>query len=169
MSFITNHPDASGAGKQDPERFAAAIKYFRQGRRAQAFLILSGLSAERDPAARFALGLCHFHAGDLSLAISCFEQALQLLKAMPVKPQGAAENTDTYLKLAAAQIEDKTYLEPIDTDFCALFPKASEHFVLLALIDAYQKKEMFEKAQQLSLGLTGPVFEAYKKKLAENQ
>jgi tetratricopeptide (TPR) repeat protein len=169
MSFIINSPAAPGAGKLDAERIAAAVKYLRQGRSAQAFLILSEPGAEKEPAARFAFGLCHFHAGDLSTAISCFEQALHLLRAVQVKPQGASENTDIFIKLAAAQIEDKTYLTPIDADFCALFPKAAEQSVLLALIDAYQKKGMNEKAQQLSSGLTGPIFEAYKKKLMENR
>jgi tetratricopeptide (TPR) repeat protein len=164
MSFNKSSADAFG-GKQDPERIASAIKFFRQGRKAQAFLILSAAGTDKDPVARFALGLCHFHAGDLPMAISCFEQALQLLKVMPARPQGSAENTDAYLKLAVAQIEDKNYLSPIDADFCMFFPKASEQIVILALIEAYLQMGMLEKAQQLSLGLTGPVYEEYKKKL----
>ncbi|MCL2142111.1 MAG: tetratricopeptide repeat protein [Methanimicrococcus sp.] len=169
MSFITNQPASFGAGKQDTERIAAAIAYLRQGRSAQTFLILSESGAEKEPSARFALGLCYFHANDLSTAISYFEQALQLLRAVPPGLQKAAENTDPYLKLAAAQVENKIYLTPMDADFCTLFPKTAEQTVLLALIDSYLQKGMNEKAQQLSSGLIGPVFEAYKKKLAENR
>ena len=169
-NFITSSP--AGAGKQDAGRVAAGIEYLRQGRLSQAYVILSQPGTEKDPAARFALGLCHFRAGELSAAISCFEQALGLLRAAPssqgLASRAAAENTETYLKLAAQQIADKTHLGPMDADFCTLFPKAAEHTVLLALIDAYIQKGMIEHAQRLSSGLTGPAFEAYKKKLLEN-
>ena len=159
--------DTAGAGKQDAGRIAAGIEYLRHGRSAQAYVILSEPGTEKEPAARFALGLCHFRAGELSAAISCFEEALGLLRAAPPS-RAAAENTETYLKLAVEQIADKTYLDPMDAHFCALFPKAAEHNVLLALIDAYRQKGMIEHAQKLSSGLTGPAFEAYKKKLLEN-
>ena len=170
--FITK--DSAGAGKQDGRRIAAGIEYLRQGRSAQAYLILSEPGTEKDPSARFALGLCHFRANDLSAAISCFEQALGLLRAaspsqgLASAPRAAAENSEIFLKLAAQQIADKMYLGPMDRDFCAHFPKAAEHTVLLALIDAYLQKGMTEHAQKLSSGLTGPAFEVYKKKLQEN-
>jgi tetratricopeptide (TPR) repeat protein len=170
MSFNTNAPSEK---QQSTELTSAAIKYLRQGWNAQAFLLLSEAEIEKDPAAKFALGLCHIRINDPSAAITCFEQALDLLKASsssssaPIT-RGPAESSETYIKLAAAQIEEKAYLTPMDTDFCTRFPKAAEQNVLLALIYAYHQKGMFEQVQRLSSGLTGPVFEAYKKKLAGN-
>ena len=150
------------------EKTAAAVAYLRQGWLSQAFLLLSELKAQKDPAAHFALGLCHFRAGELPAAVSCFEQALQLLKTssahgLSVPQRTAAENSETFLKLAAGQIADKTYLNPMDADFCALFPKAAEQNVLMAMIDVYQQMGMNEKAKRLSGSLAGPVFEEYKK------
>jgi tetratricopeptide (TPR) repeat protein len=80
MSFNTDKPLEKPQGE---DRVAAAIAYLRQGFDAQAFLLLSGPHTEKDPAARFALGLCHLRAGELDAAISCFEQSLRLIKALP--------------------------------------------------------------------------------------
>jgi tetratricopeptide (TPR) repeat protein len=146
----------------------SAIAYLRQGFDAQAFLLLSGPHTEKDPSARFALGLCHLRAGEPDAAIICFEQALGLIKAIPVPPPGAAENGETYLRLAKKQIEDERYLSPMDGDFCARFPKSAGQMVLLALIRAYLQKGMTDQAQKLAAGLTGPVFEAYKIKLQKD-
>jgi len=153
---------------QDKDRLAAAIAYMRQGRNAQAFLLLSAKELEQNLAGRFALGLCYLHAADLSAAIACFEQALRLLKTMSATMSVASENSETYLKLAEKQIEDKVYLTPMDTDFCEQFPKAAEQTVMLALIDAYLQKGMPEQAQRLLAGLTGTAFAAYKQKLLKN-
>jgi tetratricopeptide (TPR) repeat protein len=147
---------------QDEEPVAAAIAYLRQGFDAQAFLLLSDPQTEKDPAARFALGLCRLRAGEPDAAIFCFEQALHLIKAIPVPPMETAKNGETYLKLAEKQIEDEQYLKPMDGDFCARFPKSAGQMVLLALIRVYLQKGMSDQAQKLAAGLTGPVFEAYK-------
>ena len=155
-----------GSGIQDSERTAAAIEYLKQGRNAHAFLLLTEGGAEKDPASQFALGLCHFRAGDFSAAISCFEQARAMLKAIPAKPE-AVENTATYQKLAIEQIAKKTYLVPMDLNFCKFFPKAAEQNVLMAMIDTFLEKGMNEQAKRLSSALIGPVFESYKKKLME--
>jgi len=156
----------SGQPAANAERIASAVRYLRQGKDAQAFLLLSEPGTEKDPAARFALGLCHLRADELPMAISSFEQALTLLKAATAKLWPGETNT-VYLKLAAKQIENKNYLAPMDADFCALFPKAAEQNVLLAMIDAYQASGMPEQAERLSAGLTGSVFEEYKKQLKE--
>ncbi|MDR2052953.1 MAG: hypothetical protein LBP80_06020 [Treponema sp.] len=140
---------------------AAAVAYLRQGFDAQAFLLLSGPQM-KDPAARFALGLCCLRAGEEDAAIFCFEEALRLIKALPVPPPETAENGETYLKLAKKQIEDELYLSPMDPDFCARFPKSAGQMVLLALIHVYRQKGMTSQAQKLAAGLTGPAFEAYK-------
>ncbi|MCL2129350.1 MAG: tetratricopeptide repeat protein [Treponema sp.] len=171
-NFIPNHSESRD---EQAERTSAAIEYLRQGRNAEAYLIFSEpetvKKTEKDPAARFAMGLCYFRTGELTAAISCFEQALNLLRVMsPGKgtlspSQPAAEKSETYLKLAAEEIADKTYLTPMDADFCMLFPKAAENAVLLALIDAYKQNGMIEQARRLSASLTGPIFEAYKGKL----
>jgi tetratricopeptide (TPR) repeat protein len=150
------------------EQTAAAVAYLRQGFDAQAFLLLSGPHTEKDPAARFALGLCHLRAGEADAAMLCFEQALGLIKTLPCPPPGTAEKSGTYLKLAEKQIEDKLYLSPMDLDFCARFPKSAEHMVLLALISVYRQKGMSDQAQKLAAGLTGPVFEAYKNELQKD-
>ena len=171
MSFNTNAPAVK---QQSTELTAAAIKYLRQGWTAQAFLLLSEQESEKDPAARFALGICHFRIGDLSSAISCFEQALNHLKAAPPVPsqsavtRGPAENSETYIRLTAKQVEEMVYLTPMDADFCVRFPKAAEQIALLALIHAYKQKGMNEQAVRLSSGLTGPAFEAFKKNLSGN-
>jgi tetratricopeptide (TPR) repeat protein len=166
MGFNTDRP-APLEKPQGEDHIAAAIAYVRQGFDAQAFLLLSGPHTEKDPSARFALGLCHLRAGEPDAAIFCFEQALSLIKAIPCPPQGTAENGETYMKLAKKQIEDELYLRPMDNDFCALFPKSAGQIVLLALISVYRQKGMTSQAQKLAAGLTGPVFEDYKKRIAE--
>ncbi|MDR2768552.1 MAG: hypothetical protein LBB82_09545 [Treponema sp.] len=163
MNFNTGKP------LEDPQCEAqSAIAYLRQGFDAQAFLLLSGPQTEKDPAARFALGLCHLRAGEQDAAIFCFEQALRLIKAIPGSGPGTTENGETYLTLAKKQIEDELYLKPMDGDFCARFPKFAEYMVLLALISVYRQKGMGDQAQKLAAGLTGPAFEAYKNKLRED-
>jgi tetratricopeptide (TPR) repeat protein len=167
MSFSADRP-APLEKPQGKERIAAAIAYLRQGFDAQAFLLLSDPRTEEDPSARFALGLCHLRAGEPDAAIFCFEQALRLIKAIPVPPPGTAENGGTYLKLAEKQIEDEKYLSPMDGDFCARFPKSAGYMVLLALISVYREKGMIDHAQKLAAGLRGPAFEAYKNKLRKD-
>ena len=73
--------------KTDVSLVDAAIRYIREGWNAQAFLLLSEARAGKEPAACFALGLCHFRAGELPAAIASFEQALQLLKGEPAPPR----------------------------------------------------------------------------------
>ncbi|MDR1617628.1 MAG: hypothetical protein LBS06_01115 [Treponema sp.] len=146
----------------------AAIAYLRQGFDAQAFLLLSGPHTEKDPAARFALGLCRLRAGESDAAIFCFEEALRLIKALPCPPPESAENGETYLKLAKKQIEDERYLSPMDSGFCAEFPKFAGDMVLLALIHVYRQKGMISQAQKLAAGLTGPAFEEYKAELQKD-
>jgi tetratricopeptide (TPR) repeat protein len=172
MSFNTTVPAEK---QQNTEKFAFAIKYLKQGWDAQAFQILSQSGSENIPAARFALGICYLRAGNPSSAIQCFEQALQLLRSSAFLQSGTAaangksENSETYIRLAAKQIDEEIYLNPMDVDFCKFFPKVAEQAVLLALIHAYKRKGMVEAAQKLSSGLTGPVFEAYKNKLMEQK
>jgi tetratricopeptide (TPR) repeat protein len=167
MGFNTDKPAPLGKPQYE-EHIVAAIAYMRQGFDAQAFLLLSGPQTEKDPSAQFALGLCHLRAGELDAAIFCFEQALRLIKAIPVPPPKTAESGETYLKLAKKQIEDEGYLRPMDPDFCAGFPKSAEQMVLLALISVYRQKGMSDQAQKLAAGLTGPVFEVYKIKLQKD-
>jgi len=151
---------------QDKDRSKTAIECLRQGRNAEAYLLLSEPKPEKGPAEHFNLGLCHFHANDFSAAISCFEKAQQLLKTLSPS-RFTSENSETYLKLAAAQIAEKTYLNPMDADFCILFPKAAEQTVLLCMIDAYRQKGMIEQARRLCSALSGPQFEAFKKGIME--
>ena len=165
MSFNTN---LSAEGQQAPDQSAAAIKYLRQGWDAQAFLILSEAGSEKNPAARFALGICHVRAGELSFAIPCFEQALQLLRGAPQAiSKGIGENSETHLSLTKKQIEDAIYLTPMDADFCSRFPRAAEQTVTMALVHVYKQKGMVEQAQRLASGLIGPAFEEYRKRLNE--
>jgi tetratricopeptide (TPR) repeat protein len=158
MSFNTDRPGPLKKPRGE-DRVAAAIAYLRQGFDAQAFLLLSGPHTEKDPAAQFALGLCHLRAGERDAAIFCFEQSLRLIKAVP--GPGTAENSETYLALAKKQIEDELYLSPMDSGFCARFPKSAGDMVLLALICVYRQKGMTGQAQKLAAGLTGPAFEDY--------
>jgi tetratricopeptide (TPR) repeat protein len=167
MGFNTDRPGPLEK-PQDEDRVAAAITFLRQGFDAQAFLLLSGPYMEKDPSARFALGLCHLRAGERDEAISCFEQALSLIKAIPCPPPETAENGETYLRLAKKQIEDELYLSPMDSDFCARFPKSAGLMVLLALISVYRQKGMKSRAQNLAAGLTGPAFEDYKNELRKD-
>jgi tetratricopeptide (TPR) repeat protein len=168
MSFNANTPTTLAAENHDKGRIEAAIAYFRQGWSAQAFSLLSGQGMEKEPAAQFALGLCHLHAGDLASAISCFEQALHLLGAMSVPAQETQGNNEIYLQLAKQQITEKIYLTPMDASFCVRFPSTARQMVLLALIYVYQKQGMNEPARRLAASLTGPVCEEYKRKLMEN-
>ncbi len=171
MSFNSGGPSDK---QTTPEQISAAVKYLRQGWDAQAFLVLSESGTEKNPVARFALGLCYLRANDLTMAAQCFEQALNLLKAASAATpatavmKGTSENSETHVKLTEKQIEDKVYLTPMDPDFCARFPKAAEQIAILALIDVYQRKGMNEQAQRLSSGLTGPAFESFKKRLGSS-
>jgi tetratricopeptide (TPR) repeat protein len=167
MGFNTDRP-ALLEKPQGEDRAAAAIAYLRQGFDAHAFLLLSGLHTEKDPAARFALGLCHLRAGESDAAISCFEQSLRLIKALPCPSPETAENGETYLKLAKKQIEDELYLSPMDGDFCVRFPKFAGDMVLLVLIHVYRQKGMTSQAHKLAAGLTGPAFDAYKAELQKD-
>jgi tetratricopeptide (TPR) repeat protein len=167
MGFNTDRP-APLEKPQGEEHIAAAIAYLRQGFDAQAFLLLSGPHTEKNPAARFALGICHLRAGEPDAAILCFEQALRLIKAVPSPPPETAENSETYLALAKKQIKDEAYLSPMDSGFCAGFPKAAGLMVLLALISVYRQKGMTSQAHKLAAGLAGPVFEDYKIKLQKD-
>lgn len=160
MSFHPNTPSPLDTG-----HVAAAIDCLRHGFYAQAFALLSDPRLDRNPAARFALGLCRLHATEFDAAISCFEQALHGLKAAVPQPASVAENTDTYHKLAARRIAEEGFLVPMDPDFCARFPKTAEQTALLALIHTYRKTGMHDQAQRLAAGLTGPAFEAYQNKL----
>jgi hypothetical protein len=166
MSFNTDRPPP--LEKSGEDRVAAAIAYVRQGFDAQAFLLLSGPHAEKDPSARFALGLCHLRAGEPDAVISCFEQSLRLLKTLPCPPPESAENSETYLTLTKKQIENELYLRPMDSGFCARFPKFAADMVLLALIHVYRQKGMKSQAQKLAAGLTGPAFEEYKAELQKD-
>ena len=67
MSFNTNTPKPPE--KPAANRAAEAISYLRQGFFAGAYLILSQPGLENQPAAQFALGLCHLHAGEPDAAI----------------------------------------------------------------------------------------------------
>jgi tetratricopeptide (TPR) repeat protein len=167
MNFNTGMTLPPGTPRGE-EHIAMAIACARQGFDAQAFLLLSDPRTERDPAARFALGLCHLRAGEPDAAISCFEQALRLIKAIPCPPPGTAENSETYMKLARKQVEEELYLTPMEPDFCTRFPKAAGNMVLLALVSVYRQKGMTDQARKIAAGLTGPAFEAYKIKLKED-
>lgn len=170
MSFNQNVPAEK---KQDTDNAALAIGFLRQGWNAQAFLLLSEPGSEKDPAARFAMGLCHLRADDPSSAIGCFEQALNLLKAASPSgafvPKGASESSEICIRLTVKQIDDETYLDPMDADLCKCFPKAAEQTVIMAMIYAYMQKGMAEQAKRLSAGLIGPAFERYKERLTENR
>ena len=171
MAFNVNSPDVpekQATERKKIERIRAAVTYLRQGRNAEAFLLLSEPGAEKEPAARFALALCHLRAGELPAAISCLEQALGFLRAMPPQAHERLETNGTYLKLATKQVAEKCYLNPMDVDFCVSFPKAAEQNALLALIDSYCQNGMIEQARRLSSALTGPVFEDFKNRLLEN-
>ena len=162
------NPDISAPSPQhDTEKLALALACLRQGQNAQAFLILSRPDFDKEPAAQFALALCYLRADEFSAAAARLEQALRLARALPAARPNAAENTDTYIKLFKGQLEDEFYLTPLDTDFCTLFPRETERIILLTLIHAYRKQGMDEKARQLSSGLSGAVFEQYKKHLFE--
>ena len=163
MSFYTGPSSPSEQGLQDPKRVEFAISCMRQGRNAQAFLILSEPWSEKDPAARFALGLLRLRSGDDQEAIRCFEQSLNLVRMISAPKQGMSESSETYIRLAAGQVSESVYLTPMDPDMFTYFPEAAMHTVILALIHVYRKKGMDEQARKLISGLTGPAFEKYKK------
>jgi hypothetical protein len=168
---------AKFVAKDASDNLSFAFSLMHQGRYAEAFLLLSSCTAaggmgEKEPAPHFALGLCRLRACDPAGAVSCFEQALRLIKTQT--PASALENataqasaaaSETYYKLAAKQIAAKTYLEPMDAGFCSLFPKMARQTVILALIYAHLKCENIEQAKRLAAGLTGKEFEDYRKTL----
>ena len=162
MSFNTNASDPPA--RQGTDKLALAVSCLRQRRNAQAFLLLSAPGLEKAPAAQFALGLCYLRANDLSKAIACLEQTLRLLKAATA-PRESPVADETYLQLAAEQIDREVYLEPMDADFCVRFPQAAEQTALLALIHTYRENGMEEQAKRLAAGLTGAEFAEYRKTL----
>ena len=169
MAFNTKN-----TGGSNKEQAAEAIAYLRQDRNAQAFLLLSELKTEKDPAVQFALGLCHLRAGGMDEAIRCFEQALQLAKTIPANVASGgspwmAENSEAFLNLTKQQIDDEIFLTPMDDVFFERFPKTAGQNVLMALVHAYRQKGMVEQARRLMAGLGGPAFEEYKSKMMEGQ
>jgi len=164
MGFYTS---SSSAASSDSDRLPVAIACLRQGRDAQAFLLLSEQPDEKRSAARFALGLCYVHAGGWSAAAPLFEQALVLLRALTA-PMGTIKNSDTYLKLATKQIKEEVYLSPLDADFCRRFPHAAAQAVTPVLIYVYKKQGIDTQARQLVDSLTGPEFESYKKEFVDS-
>ncbi|MCL1984299.1 MAG: tetratricopeptide repeat-containing protein [Methanomassiliicoccaceae archaeon] len=158
MSFYTG-PSSSG---NDPKKVAFAISCMRQGRNAQAFLLLSEPGAEKDPAACFALGLLRLRSGDGQEAIHCFERSLNIIKTASAPRSGMPESNGTYIRLATEQVSESVYLTPMDPDMFAYFPEAAMHTVILALIYVYRKKGADEQVRKLLSGLTGPAFEKYK-------
>lgn len=162
MSFNTNTPDPQT--RQAVDKIALAISCLRQGRNAQAFLLLSAQGLERAPAAQFALGLCHLRAEALAKAIACFEQALSILKAASA-PRESPPADDTYVTLVKKQIKAEIYLEPMDAEFCIRFPQVAEQNILLALIYVYRKNGMEEQARRIAAGLIGTEFAEYRKTL----
>jgi hypothetical protein len=141
-----------------------------QGRDAEAYLLLSEAGLEKEPSARHALGICHLRADNPDKAVSCFEQALALLKAgiakeSPVSGLEPPPTDETYIRLAVKQIAAKAYLRPMDADFCSRFPKTAKQTVLLSLIHAYRETGNDEQARRLAAGLAGKEFEEYKKSL----
>ncbi|MCL1905179.1 MAG: tetratricopeptide repeat protein [Methanomassiliicoccaceae archaeon] len=163
MSFNPAASDpTSNAG---PGRLALGISCLRQGRNAEAFLILSEKGFEKESAAQFALGLCHLRADDPAKAVECFEQALRLLRTTNAPIGDMQTSRDTYLKLAAKQVEAGTYLEPMDADLCSALPKTARHNMLLALIHAYRVQGMTEPVRQLAAGLVGTEFGEFRKTL----
>ena len=164
MSFNTA---GTAGGPQNKEQTAAAIRYLRQGLKAQAFLILNGINTDNDPAAKFAMGLCRLGAGELSAAIDCFERTVQMLKNLPPAQRPGAENNETHIKLTVQQINDRTWLTPMDADLISLFPKAAEQTAMLALIHCYQLNGMPDMARKVAAALTGPAFDEFRKKIMQ--
>gem|GEM_PF-1067680 len=167
MSLYNTKPQDLEKKERPCELLDKAILCLRQGQNAQGFLLLSSIAEkEKDnPAAAFALALCYIRSEETSKAIPHLEQALRLTRSLSLTQPNTAENTDTYIRLYQAQLNNQFYLDPIDTDFCTLFPKEAERTILLALIHAYRKMSMEEKVRQLSAGLSGKIFEEYKKRL----
>jgi len=165
-SFISKHP--SGANVDSVHRLDAAIRYLQQGRSAQAYAILSQGGYEKEPAAWFAQGLCHIRAGEMAKSVTDFEQALSLLRSAAASHGLAAENTEIYHRLAREQLANQAYLDPMDAEFCRLFPKAAEQNVILALIHSYRQMGMNEQVRRLSSGLTGPIFEDFKRAIEKS-
>jgi Tfp pilus assembly protein PilF len=165
MSFNTDSPAAQGEKQYGADKVKLAISYMRQGRNAQAFLILSDSDTDKDPAARFALGLCYLRSGDVPSAITRFDQALNILKSTSAAKREIKSSTDAYYNLAKNQVAENVYLAPMDADFCTIFPEAAEQTVILALTYAYLKNGMDEQARRISAGLVGPMFDEYKRTL----
>jgi len=161
MGFNSNVSDSL----QEKDKLALAISCMRNGRNAQAFSLLSSQEFEKVPAAQFALGLCYLRASDPSKAIACFEQTLRALKMSNNPTRELPVSNEIYIRLAAKQIKDMSYLEPMDADFCTNFPQPAEQNTLLAMIHAYRESGMTEQARRLAAGLTGTEFAEYRKTL----
>jgi tetratricopeptide (TPR) repeat protein len=160
MAFNTQS-SAQAVNQNQRENADAGIKFFHQGRNAEAYHLLNQPNLENQPAARFALGLCYLLAQDISQAIVCFERAYRLFREAAVS-SFTAESSEIIVKLTAHQIKNQIFLSPMDTDFCARFPKAASETALLALVYTYWQNGMKEQARKLAAGLTGPAFEAFK-------
>ncbi|HCC34891.1 MAG TPA: hypothetical protein DEQ02_04375 [Ruminococcaceae bacterium] len=166
MGFNTTLPMRE---PQNKELAQAGIEYLRQGFYAQAFLLLSESSAEKEPAVKFALGLCYLCADEVDMAISCFEQAIFLIKAFSSSWPKLSENSDVYTRLVKKQICEQSYLLPMSEAYIKHFPQFAKNTVLMSLIHAYCQKGMFDQARELSVGLTGQVFEEFKKKMTDGR
>ena len=147
-----------------PDKLALAISCLRQGRNAEAFLILCEPGFEKEPAAQFALGLCYLRAEETARAVTCFEQALRFLKTASV-PAGDSAGNDVYIRLAVKQIASEAYLEPMDAEVYSVLPRTAKNTILMALVHAYKKNGMPEQARKIAAGLTGTEFEELRRTL----
>ncbi|MDR1211418.1 MAG: hypothetical protein LBK40_04210 [Spirochaetaceae bacterium] len=182
-----NSPSGSRGGAAETVSFSASL--IDQGRYAEAFKLLAPLrSAENSlppeprPSLYLNLALCLMAAEQYAGAAAELEKALEAIKHLApaggFRPAGAGfgaapgsgtllsvapvppEHTELWQKLRGAELAGA--VRPFRADYPACFPREAREDITVALISAYERCGLTEKAKILRAALTGPEFEEYK-------
>ncbi|MDR1251688.1 MAG: tetratricopeptide repeat protein [Treponema sp.] len=184
-----NSLSGSRGGTAEAVSFSASL--IDQGRYAEAFKLLASLrSAENSlppelrPSLYFNLALCLMAAEQHTKAAAELEKALEAIKHLAsaggVRPAGAGfgavpdsgplpsaapalppEHTEVWQKLRSAELAGA--VRPFRPDYPGNFPREAREDITVALIGAYERCGLEEKAKTLRSALTGPEFEEYKR------
>jgi tetratricopeptide (TPR) repeat protein len=162
MSFYGGGKNTEKDESAPPAGTDLAFRCLESGRFAEAFDILSAEKPRDDspdaPAVHFNRALCYLEAEDYPFAINSLEKALDCIKkAFPrISDQ---VRTDTHRTLRLLEIKKERYLAPMHVDFPRRFPLEARQDIIMALIHAYQKGGLPEKADKFRALLSGQEFD----------
>jgi hypothetical protein len=151
------------AGLITQSQYAAAFKLLLPLRSAEA-----ALPPDLRPSLYVNCALCLIAAEEHTQAVTELEKALEAQKRLGPAgflpgPAGVpAEHTATWQRLRGAEVADG--IRPFPPGYPRRFPREAREDIIAALIGAYERCGMAEKARTLCAALAGPEFEDYKRR-----